>query len=295
MNQSKIKVIFFGTPEFAVPALSSLVDAGYDIVAVITKPDEPQGRKQIITPPPIKIVAEEHFLNVLQPVTLKDPEVIDTIGSLSADLGVVVAYGKIISREIIDLFPQGLINIHPSLLPQYRGPSPIQSVLLAGDTMTGVSIMCIDDQVDHGPILAQKEYSIIADDTYTSLEKKLSQIGAELLIETLPGYLDGSLEPRAQDDSQATFSKLIKTEDAEITVNDTAQTALNKIRALNPEPGTYMVINGQRIKILTAEFTELIDSSKPIIALADGRILLCRVQPAGKIVMDAADWWRGRT
>ncbi len=292
MNKSNIKIIFFGTSDFAVPTLETLVNDGYDIIAVITNPDEPAGRNKTLTPPPVKIAAEKLNLDVWQPKNLKLAN-LNFIEKLvpsmprdwkskieNCDLGVVAAYGKFIPPEIIELSKHGILNIHPSLLPQYRGPSPIQYALLSGDKTTGVTIIKIDEEMDHGPIVANYKIQISNDKKFIELHDELAKLGAEMLVKILPDYLEGKIKPTAQNHSVATFTKLIKTADGEIKLNDSAQPAYNKIRALNPEPGTFVITSGKRLQILEA-------------AISDGRLKIKKVQLEGSKPMSAEDFSKG--
>src|SRR3989344_2342044 len=204
-----IRIIFFGTPEFAIPPLEALAREKYEIVAVVTRPDEPVGRKQVITPPPIKVWADKHHIPVFQPLKLEIGN-----GKLEipdADLFVVAAFGKIIPLDILEFPRLGALNIHPSLLPRWRGPSPIQQTIMAGDTKTGVTIIKIDEFMDHGPILAQRGWPLKNSKiTLQELTNELWVLGADLLIEILAGWIRGEMVPIPQDDAQATFSKLLK-------------------------------------------------------------------------------------
>ncbi len=308
MSKSSIKIIFFGTSYFAVSALEILVKEGYAIIAVITNPDEPTGRKRILTPPPVKAVAEKYGIKILQPESLRNNlSLVSCLLSLRADVGIVIAYGKIIPSEIINLPKHGMLNIHPSLLPKYRGPSPIQSAILNGEKETGITIMKIDEEIDHGPILKMQNLKI-KNQNYKELETELSKLGAELLIEVLPDYLAGKITPQPQNHAEATFTKMIKTEDGRIGEKDTAERAYNKIRALNPEPGTYINIkNGDknfRLKILNAELPAspenqpktgilFIRDRTLMLGLKDGCIKLTQVQPEGKNPMSGEDFIKG--
>jgi len=234
-----MRIIFFGTSQFAVPALKTLVGTKHDIMGVITQPDKPTGRKQTLSPSPVKILAEQHNIKVLQPKTLKDDSVFEEFESLNPDMCVIASYGKIIPKRFLDAPKHGFINIHPSLLPKYRGPSPIQTAILNGDTKTGVAIMVVDEDIDHGPILNSIEYKVSSIKYYEEIQNDLSKLGAELLIETLPKYINGDIEPIEQDHDQATFTKMFSREDGRIDWDKPAQEIHNQIRALNPEPGTW--------------------------------------------------------
>lgn len=231
-------IVFWGTSEFAVPALEALHGAGFDLT-IITMPDQPTGRKKILTPPPVKVTAEKLGLKVLQPSKLKDDAFFEEYKSLSPDLCVVTAYGKIIGQRYLDVPKHGFLNIHPSLLPKYRGPSPIQTAIMNGDTETGVVITIVDADMDHGPILKKQEVRIMNQETYTELHDRLAEIGAKLLVETIPEYVNGKIKPQEQDHSKATFCKMLEREDGRIDWSRSPQEIYNQIRALNPEPGTW--------------------------------------------------------
>lgn len=246
------KLIFLGNPEFALPSLEALVKENYQIAGVITSPDKPTGRKQILTPPPVKVLARKNNLSVYQP---KDKnELLEIVKELQPDLAVVVAYGMIFPKEVLDIPKYGFINIHPSLLPKYRGATPIQAAILNGDEKTGVSLFLIDEKMDHGQILAKREFELpITNFQFSNLFQKLAEFGANLLIETLPKYVNGKIIPLPQDDSLATYTQKIKTEDAFIDLEkDNPIEMEKKIRALNPEPGTWTMKDDKRIKILEA-------------------------------------------
>jgi methionyl-tRNA formyltransferase len=295
----KPKIIFFGTSEFAVPALKALKNEGYEIAAVITNPDEPVGRKKVLTPPPIKVATQKLGFNVLQFPSLKIENL--KLKIPNADVGVVAAYGKIIPSEIINLLKHGILNIHPSLLPKYRGPTPIQTTVLNGEKETGVTIIKIDEEVDHGGIISKSQIPISNDD-YKTLEYKLAKLGAELLIKILPDYLDGKITLQPQDHSQATFTKKFTREDAKIDWSKTAEEIDRQIRALNPEPGTWTTWNGKILKISEAEVInkesgEISQVSKEENKIAvrteRGSIILKTIQLEGKKVMSAEDFVRG--
>ncbi len=245
-----MKLIFFGTPEFAVPVLKALIDTGYVVAAVITKPDEPVGRKQILTPPPIKSWIMKHEtwnIPILQPKKL-DKEFTFQVSSFKPDLIVVAAYGKIIPKEILDIPSHGTLNVHPSLLPKYRGASPIQYAILNGDKETGITIMEIDEEMDHGPILVNSKLPIADSDTYETLSKKLAELGAKLLVKTIPDYFLGKIETIEQDHSKATYTKIIKKEDGKIDFKKSAEEIERMTRAYYPWPTTWAVWRQQEAK-----------------------------------------------
>lgn len=272
------KFVFFGTPEFAVRVLEKIIAGGYVPLAVICNPDRPVGRKKITTPPPTKVVAQKHGVCVLQPETL-DAEFKTQIINLKPEFGIVAAYAKIIPREVIDLFPRGVIGVHPSLLPKCRGSSPIQSAILGGEEKTGATLYLLDEKMDRGAIIAAREIAINDDDDYNKLHLKLAELGGELLLETLPKFLSDKIKPVPQDESLATYTKKFTTEDAFIDEKDLlaaiaggrekALAVSRKIRALNPEPGTWTVRIGKRIKLIDG-------------AIENGRLVLKKTQAEGE-------------
>ena len=256
------KFVFFGTPEFSSAILKKLIGAGFVPDAVVCNPDRPVGRKKIITSPPVKILAQNQGIKVIQPENISIESIKLEVGDV--DLFIVAAYAKIIPKEILDLPRLGTIGVHPSLLPKYRGSSPIQSVLLDGEKETGITLYLLDEKMDHGQIIAQGKNVISENDNYESLLLKLADLGGKLLADTLPAFLKGGIKPITQDESLATYTKKFRTEDgfidnleiedAENGENaDKANIFWRKIKALNPEPGVWTIRNGKRIKILEAE------------------------------------------
>ena len=304
--ENKAKIIFFGTPEFAVPTLKALHQEGYNIVLVVTQPDKPVGRKGILTPPPVKVLTKELGLEVCQRfdnLKLKTK-------SLKPDLGVVVAYGEIIPKDILDLFPLGILNIHPSLLPKYRGPSPIQATILNGDKETGVSIIKLDEKMDHGAKLKTQNLKLKTDDTYVSLSQRLAMAGAQLLIDILPDYLVGKIKPVPQDDARATFTKIITKEDGRINWQKSAEEIERQIRAYAPWPGCFseFVVNGKKINVKIIEaIHELplqddnqtnigqfsIQNGQLFVQCGHGALLIEKIQPEGKKEMTAKEFING--
>jgi len=238
MDKKILKIVFLGTPEFAIKPLEALINNGYQIVGVITSSDKPVGRKQILTPSPVKILAEKYRLPVYQPEN-KD-ELLEIIEKLRPDLAVIAAFGMIFTKEILDIPKYGFLNIHPSLLPRWRGASPIQSTILAGDKEAGVTLFLMDEQIDHGPIIQNTVYSIqYTRITYSELSKQLAEIGADLIIKTIPRWLNGEIIPLPQDESLATYCHKITSEDEKINWQTSAEEIDRKVRALNPNPGVY--------------------------------------------------------
>jgi methionyl-tRNA formyltransferase len=263
---NKIKTILIGTPEFAERIFRKIYPEllskdKFEIIAVITAQDKLVGRKQVLTPSPVKKWALENNLPVLQPDKIRKPEWIEKIKKLNPELIILIAYGQIIPQEILDIpSPRqgrgkyGALNIHPSLLPCWRGASPIQATILNGDTETGVSLMIMDAEMDHGPILASIKIQIPNSQTYKKLSEQLADLGANLLIKTLPDYIERKITPQSQDHEKATFCKLIKKEDGKIDWNKSAEEIERQIRAFQEWPRSYTNFNGKILKILEADF-----------------------------------------
>lgn len=298
----RVKVLFMGTPHFAVPMLERLA-AEYEIVGVITQPDRPAGRGLRPTLPPVKEAALAHDLLVLQPASIKDSGALEKIKELNPSVIVVAAYGRIIPASILDLVPRGVLNVHPSLLPKYRGASPIPAAILAGEEKTGVTIMLLDEDMDSGPILAQAEEPILPEDTAESLGRRLSQKGAELLLATLPQWLAGKIEPRPQDHSQATYTKILKKEDGLIDWSRPAEEIARRVRAYHPWPGSYAIWQGRRLKILSVRPEAGSISDKPgkvvdwekgaAVATGSGLLVLSRIQLEGRQPVEIPEFLRG--
>ncbi|MEK7211721.1 MAG: methionyl-tRNA formyltransferase, partial [Patescibacteria group bacterium] len=260
-----MRTIFFGTPNFAIPALQKLKEADFEIVGVFTEPSRPVGRHQEITPSPVKLFAEKSNLAVFEPESLKTSPFskggegdfwAKQIKSLAPDIAVVAAYGQIIPQAIIDIPKYGFINIHPSLLPKYRGASPVQFAILNGERETGVTIMLMDEKMDHGPILAQEKIAIGDDEDTPSLLTRAAELGAKMLSPTIEGYLNKTIVPQEQNHEAATFSKILKKADGQIDWQKSALEIYNQIRAFRPWPGTwneFKIKNSKlKIKILDA-------------------------------------------
>lgn len=245
-------IVFMGTPDFAVPILEALHKREYKIKAVFTQPDRPSGRGRVLAPPPVKVKAVELGLPVRQPLSLRNEAEIEEMRKLSPQAIIVAAYGLLLPPAILEIPPLGCINIHPSLLPRHRGPSPVSSAILNGDIITGVSIMLMDKRMDTGPILAQRQMPVLPEDNTGFLTGKLSRLGASLLLEVLPLWADKRIEPQIQDNSIASYSQLLKKEEGEIQWNSTAEFIWLKIRAFNPWPGCYTFWQGKRLRITEA-------------------------------------------
>lgn len=276
MTQSAIEptVIFMGTPQFAVPSLRALAEGPYRIT-VVTQPDRPAGRGGKLTPPPVKLAAEELGMTILQPPTLKDPELRAHLASLSPEVTVLVAYGEYIAPSLLDLPRRSSINLHPSLLPRWRGSTPIQSAILAGHTETGVTIIRMDRGLDTGPILSQRRVPIHPNETTPELSDRLASIGADLLAETLPLWLRGEIEEQPQAEEGATLSHTLKKEDGIIDWHTPAEQIAQQVRAMQPWPGTYTFWQGRLLKIKRAVPIETDDTHPPgTVAVASAKKLL---------------------
>jgi methionyl-tRNA formyltransferase len=280
-NSFVFRVIFMGTPEFAVPSLQALVENGQDIVrvvGVITQPDRPAGRGQKLQISPVKALAQKFDLPVYQPEKLRGPESIAQLQKWQPDVYVVVAYGQILRQSILSIPPKGSVNVHGSLLPRWRGASPIQAVIRAGDTETGVTIMLMDEGMDTGPMLYKSVIPLASDETAQSLHDKLAAISGEALLKGLLGYLKGELQPQPQDDSLATYTNLLKKEDGEIDWRESAIQIDRTVRAFTPWPGTYTYWQGQLLKIKSGY-----PLSKLSLPLAPGQVAL-RVEDALMVI-----------
>lgn len=300
------RIVFMGTPLFAVPSLQALHAAGHgwEIVAVVTQPDRPAGRGKQVSVGPVKALAERLGLPVLQPPTLrKAPAAVAELAALSADLFVVAAYGLILPRRVLELPTYGCINVHASLLPAYRGASPISAAILDGLEVTGVSIMLMDEGMDTGPILTQATQPITATDTTGSLTERLAQQGAKLLVETLPRWLAGDLPPipQAELPGMPSICRLIKKEAGLIDWSLPAATIERMTRAYAPWPSAYTTWKGGPLKIVQAAVgagagaagVVYATADGPAVGTGDGLLVLHRVQPAGKREMAARDWLNG--
>ena len=273
-----IKVIFAGTPEFAVPYLEGLFnDKDFSIVGVLTQPDKPVGRKQELTSSPVKVLAEQYNINIWQPEKIRgNVEIIEQLKKAGADVLVVVAYGQILPQELLDLFSLGAINVHPSLLPKYRGASPVQSAVLNGDEKTGISIMLMDEKMDHGPILIQEEIALSGTETSESLLEALSKQGVPLLIEAIKKYSTKEIVGCKQKHELATFCRMINKEEARIDWNKPADEINNAIRGFYAWPIAWTMLDGQRFKIFPpVEVVDgLLEAEIGQIRVVEGEILV---------------------
>lgn len=260
---SSYGIVFLGTPDFSVPALKALHESQYEVLAVVTQPDRPKGRGRRLVPPPVKDVAGTLGYPVLQPFRIKDSWFIEEIIALDPDIFVVVAYGRILPGSFLSIPHIGAINIHPSLLPRYRGPAPVQWAIINGDQETGVSTMWMDEGMDTGDILLNAKVAIMPDDTSGSLHRRLAEVGAQLLIETLTKLKSGNLVGKPQDKSGATYAPLLKKEDGRIDWTRDAKSLDALVRGMNPWPGAFTFLSGKRLKVLKAKDLQKLTKEKP--------------------------------
>lgn len=294
------RVVFMGTPDSAVATLESILDH-HEVSLVVTQPDRPKGRSKKPVPPPVKEAAVRHGIRVAQPGSSGD--LLETLeGSGPLELGVVVAYGRILRPEILRFPEHGLLNVHFSLLPRWRGAAPVARALMAGDSMTGVTIMKIDEGLDTGSVLTAQAITIEPTENAGELTERLARLGARLLVSSIAPYLAGELTPIPQTGEGATYADKIEPDDRPIRASEGVDTALNKIRGLAPSPTATLNIDGESNKIITARRSDSsppqgkwqILDGHPVVGLADGGIELMTLQPPGKTPMSGADWARGR-
>jgi len=300
----KPTILFMGTPTFAVPALEGLVKGGWPVIAVVTQPDRPQGRGQTLAPPPVKTVAEDLSIPVLQPEKVRHPDFLETFRKLAPDLVIVAAFGQILPTEIIRGPKEGCINIHPSLLPKYRGAAPINRALMAGEEKTGVTIMQMDEGVDSGAILIQEETPIGPEENYGELHDRLALLGADLLRMALAMHISGTIQPRPQDHSLATAAPRIGREEGRIDWKKDCGQIVSLIRGLSPVPCAQTLLGGKQLRIFaaTAEPADVTEAPGTVIgeaagtlrvAAGNGYVLLKEVQAEGKKRMTVRDFLRG--
>lgn len=299
------KIVFMGTPDFSVPVLQRILQDGYEVIAVVTQPDRPVGRKRVLTPPPVKVEALKHNIPVYQPEKIRVREELDQILALNPDLIVTAAFGQILPKELLEAPKLGCINVHASLLPELRGGAPIHYAILEGKRETGITIMYMAEKLDAGDILTQVAVEITEEDNVGTLHDKLSAAGCELLSETLPKLINGELTGIPQDDSKATFASNIKREQEKIDWNKDGETIYNQIRGLNPWPVAYTTLQGKVMKVwraekvnsqVTAEPGEMIEKLEDGFVVKTGNdiaIKITEMQPAGKKKMSSFDFLRG--
>ena len=299
-----MKVVYMGTPDFAVKPLEALIEAKYEVVGVFTQPDKPVGRKAILTPPPVKVVALDNNIPVFQPDSLKNGVGVEILNELKPDVVIVVAYGKILPKDFLDFPEYGCINIHGSILPEYRGAAPIQWSVLDGKELAGVTSMQMDVGLDTGDMLLTATTKIGENETSGELYDRLTVMGADLLIETLEKLPKGELTPVKQDDSKSTYASMLDKSMSSVDFNESAQKVHNKIRGLDPWPVALTVLDGKNLKLFSSQISQDLHGGKPgeAVVLKNGLAIFCGdgkavvvkdVQYEGKKRMSAADFFRG--
>ena len=289
-----------GSPDFSLPSLRALAGT-YDVVGVVTQPDRASGRGRELKAPPVKLLAQELGIPVMQPEKLRLPEAMENLRAWSPDLIVVAAFGQILKKDVLELPRFGCINVHASLLPRWRGAAPINAAILAGDEETGVTIMQMDVGLDTGPMLAKRSIRLAPTDTAGSVFEALSQLGANLLLSTLPDYLSGKLVPQPQPEAGMTYASMLKKEEGKLDFTHDANELERRIRAFNPWPGAYMEFDGVLLKIHRAHVESgnaeagkrLVVQNQPAVGAGGGLLILDEVQPAGKKSMSGKSFLSG--
>jgi methionyl-tRNA formyltransferase len=294
------RIIFAGTPDFAAASLRALLDAGHVPCAVLTQPDRPAGRGKKLTASPVKTLALENNLEVMQPVTLKDDAVVADLKALEADIMIVAAYGLILPQTVLDVPRAGCLNVHASMLPRWRGAAPIQAAILAGDESTGVCLMAMEAGLDTGPVFACDEFPIGVNETAGELHDRIAATGGELLVRHLDDIVSGDLASTPQDDALATYAPKIRSADAELDWKESAENLARKVRAYNPVPGAWFMVGDERVKCWTAENTPAVDAPPGTVigagkdgidvSCVDGVLRLLTLQRPGKRVVSAAEF-----
>jgi methionyl-tRNA formyltransferase len=303
-----MRLVFLGTPAFAVPTLDRLVETGHELLAVLTQPDRPRGRRRQTSAPAVKQAALQHGLTVYQPERVRRPEAVEYLRNLAPDAMVVVGYGQIIPQSVIDIAPLGILNVHASLLPKYRGAGPVQWSLVNGETRTGVTIMRIDAGLDTGDILRQAETDVSPEENAVDLGQRLAAMGAGLLVETLDELAAGNIQPEKQNSGEATYAPLLKKEDGLIDWALPAAAIHNRVRGLQPWPGAYTGFRGQTLNIWRSRVAEaraekseapaaagrFVSLKPPVVATGEGGLELLEVQLEGRKRISAADFANGQ-
>jgi methionyl-tRNA formyltransferase len=301
-----MRLVFLGTPAFAVPTLDRLVEAGHRVLAVLTQPDRPRGRGRETAAPPVKQAALRHGLTIYQPERVRRPDAVGYLSGLAPDAMVIVGYGQIIPQSVIDIAPLGILNVHASLLPKYRGAGPVQWAVVNGETRTGVTIMRIDAGLDTGDMLRKRETAIAPEENAVELGERLAEMGAGLLVETLRDL--AAIQPEKQDPSQATYAPLLKKEDGRIDWRQPAAAIHNRVRGLQPWPGAYTGFRGRALNIWRSRVTAascdigahtaapggLLSLKPPIVATGEGGLELVEVQLEGRKRISAGDFANGQ-
>lgn len=296
------RVIFMGTPEFACPTLQILIDRGEHVVAVVTQPDRPKGRGQKLKSPPVKELALTHGIPVLQPLKVRDPDVIESLRQFRPDVIVVVAFGQILPKALLEIAPQGCINVHASLLPRYRGAAPLNWCIINGESETGVTTMLMDAGLDTGPMLLKRSTPIAENEDVAALHDRMSTMGAELLSETLDKLASGAIVPQKQDDSQSCYAPMLKKEDGQINWYRDARAVHNQVRGMVVWPGAFTTLNGLALKIYRAwsgtgsglpGLVLRADKNGIEVACLTGSLIIEELQLAGKKRLDVASFLSG--
>lgn len=297
------RIVFFGTPEFAVPSLRALLAGRDPVIGAVCQPDRPAGRGQRLTAPPVKLVAVDAGLPVFQPEKLRTAETLDTLASWAPDVIVVAAYGRILPKSVLDLPPLGRINVHASLLPKYRGAAPIQWAILRGEARTGVTIMCMNEGMDTGDILLQEQTEIGPDETYGELQERLAEAGARLLTDAIGRLHTGTLLAQPQHENEMTLAPMVKKEDGRIDWTRPASHLARMVRAFNPWPSAFTSLAGKQLKIHRAHTDTFYRAAPPgtvvavnsgiCVATGDGTLVLDAVQLEGRKRLPAAEFARG--
>ncbi|NLC71899.1 MAG: methionyl-tRNA formyltransferase [Desulfuromonadaceae bacterium] len=304
MEPGDVRTVFMGTPEFAVPALRTLVELGMPVAAVFTQPDRPKGRGQVLMPPPVKALAEELAIPVIQPARLRQPEAVAELERIAPDLIVVAAYGQILPKNVLEIPRFGCINVHASLLPRYRGASPINKAILEGETETGITTMLMDAGLDTGAMLVRRAIPIGFEETAGELHDRLARLGGEALAETIRLLCRGELRPEPQNDAESSYAPLLKKEDGLIDWHETARRIHNQVRGLDPWPGAYSHLRGTPVKLYrTLPVAEDRDGQPGMIAAVSeegltvfcgsGALLVREVQLPGRKRLPVAEFLRG--
>jgi len=302
IEPQQIRTVFMGTPDFAIPTLQGLIDRGVDLCAVFTQPDRPKGRGRQLSSPPVKVLAEQAGIPVHQPGKLRDPQAVAQLKALAPDLIVVVAYGQILPKSVLEIPRYGCINVHASLLPRYRGAAPINKAVMEGEKSAGVTTMLMDEGLDTGDMLVKKSTAVAPEETAGALHDRLSLLGREAMEETLERICRGTLEAEPQDDARSSYAPMLKKEDGRIDWRRSAEEIHNQVRGLDPWPGAYTHLDGQVLKIARTvpgegggePGTVLAAGAEGVrIACGEGTLLVRELQLPGKKRLSAAEFLRG--
>ena len=302
IDSAKLRTVFMGTPDFACGTLQGLIDAGVNLVGVFTQPDRPKGRGKKLAPPPVKVLAQEHGVPVFQPQRLRRPEAVEELRQLEPELVVVVAYGQILPKEVLEIPKHGCINVHASLLPRYRGAAPINQAIIDGETETGITTMLMDEGLDTGDMLVKRALEIPPDETAGELHDRLAELGRETMVETLRQLCAGELKPQVQDDALSTYAPMLKKEDGRVDWTRSAGDLHNQVRGLSPWPGAFTSLGEEVLKFAATRVVDgngvpgsvlAADASGVVVACGEQALLLGALQLPGKRMLPAAEFVRG--